>query len=33
LAGLAAAGMQRFYIQVADDDHATIDRALERLRG
>jgi alkanesulfonate monooxygenase SsuD/methylene tetrahydromethanopterin reductase-like flavin-dependent oxidoreductase (luciferase family) len=32
LGGLADAGMQRFYIQVATDDRDAVDHALERLR-
>jgi alkanesulfonate monooxygenase SsuD/methylene tetrahydromethanopterin reductase-like flavin-dependent oxidoreductase (luciferase family) len=32
LAGMEQGGMRRFYIQVADDDHAAVDLALERLR-
>jgi alkanesulfonate monooxygenase SsuD/methylene tetrahydromethanopterin reductase-like flavin-dependent oxidoreductase (luciferase family) len=32
LEGLASAGMERFYIQVPDDDQAAVDHALERLR-
>ena len=32
LAGLGQTGMRRFYIQVADDDHAAVDLTLERLR-
>lgn len=32
LAGMEEAGMRRFYIQIADDDQAAVDLALERLR-
>ncbi|MEX0825755.1 MAG: LLM class flavin-dependent oxidoreductase [Acidimicrobiia bacterium] len=32
LGGLEDAGLQRFYIQVADDDMSRVDHALERLR-
>ena len=33
LGGMGAAGMERFYIQAFDEDHATVAHALERLRG
>lgn len=32
LAGMAEAGMRRFYIQVPDDDMSRVDEALKRLR-